>query len=72
MQQVKIFKALENDTAKLETEMNRWLKDTGFRILHIFGNIAPQSAPKEAAQGSISSSPFVPSDVLIVVLYETP
>ena len=37
-----------------------------------FGNIAPQSAPKEPSQSSISTSPFVASDVLIVVLYETP
>ena len=72
MQQVKIFKALESDTAHLEAQVNQWLRDTRCRVINIFGNIAPQSAAKEPTQGSISQGPFSASDVLIVVLYETP
>ena len=70
MQQIKIFKCLENETPAIEAQVNRWLTETGVRVLNMFGNIAPQSSPTEAAKGSISAGAFVPSDVLLVVLYE--
>ena len=70
MQQIKIFKCLENETPTFEVQVNRWLAETGVRVLNIFGNIAPQSSPTESVKGSISPGPFVPSDVVLVILYE--
>ena len=44
MQQVKIFKSVENELNTLEAEMNTWIASSGARIISISGNIAPQSA----------------------------
>ena len=70
MQQVKIFKAVESEIAGLENDVNRWLAESGARVLSITGNISPQS--KHQGGGSDASGPFkyVPSDVLLIVLYE--
>jgi hypothetical protein len=70
MQQVKIFKGLEGDAAALEKQVNSWLAESGARVLQITGNIAPQSRPTDLKTGSLSISPFAPSDILLVVLYE--
>lgn len=70
MQQVKIFKGLESDAAALEKQVNSWLAESGARVLQITGNIAPQSRTTDLKAGSISASPFVPSDILLIVLYE--
>ena len=64
MQQVKIFKSVENELNTLEAEMNAWIASSGARIISISGNIAPQSA------GALESKSFGASDVLIIVLYE--
>ena len=64
MQQVKIFKSVDNELGQMETEINLWITETKVKILSIHGNIAPQ-AGKHAAQGSFSAA-----DVLIIVLYE--
>jgi hypothetical protein len=70
MQQVKIFKNLESNVAELESEVNAWIRQSGVRVVSITGNIAPQSeAPKSG--GSLGNS-FAPSDVILIVLYETP
>ncbi len=69
MQQIKIFKSIESDVSDLERDINAWLKESGARVVNVFGNIAPQTIGDPAkAKGSRS---FSPSDVLIVVLYET-
>lgn len=69
MQQVKIFKSIESDVTDLESQMNAWIAESGARVTNIFGNIAPQTV----ADGSkaMSSRGFSPSDIMIVVLYET-
>jgi hypothetical protein len=64
MQQIKIFKSVDNELGALEQEINRWIAEDGIRIISVQGNIAPQ-AGKHAAQGSFSAA-----DVLVVVLYE--
>ena len=70
MQQIKIFKSIESDVSDLERDINAWLKESGARVVNIFGNIAPQTiTDPEKVKGSRS---FSPSDVLIVLLYETP
>ncbi len=66
MQQVKIFKGIENELVPMEDEINRWIKESGARVISITGNIAPQGGPPPT--GGLSS--FSASDVLIVVLYE--
>lgn len=72
MQKIKIFKGVENDLAALETEINAWLAATPATVKQIIGNIAPQS-PAANVQGGhgLTKSEFPPSDVLLVVLYES-
>ncbi|MCC9607022.1 hypothetical protein LOC68_14930 [Blastopirellula sp. JC732] len=72
MQQIKIFMSVENEVSQTEAEVNAWLRESGVRVLQIFGNIAPQTAPLGDPPGN-SSGPlrFPPSDVILVVLYET-
>lgn len=65
MQQVKIFKSIDNELGQLEQEINHWISENSVRIHSIHGNIAPQ-AGKHAMQGSFSAA-----DVLVIVLYET-
>lgn len=72
MQQVKLFKGLESDVAALEGEVNAWIRQSGARVISITGNIAPQSQKAAAASGGLGKSPFSPSDVILIVLYETP
>lgn len=72
MQQIKIFMSVESEVSQTEAEVNAWLKESGVRVLQIFGNIAPQTTPLGDTPGG-SSGPlrFPPSDVILVVLYET-
>jgi hypothetical protein len=70
MQQIKIFKGIENELSILEREVNEWLVESGAKVLQIFGNLAPQSIPPTAKSSGLSTSEFAPSDALIVVLYE--
>lgn len=66
MQQVKIFECLENEIVEMESNINRWLQESGAKILTITGNIAPQSTT------SHPKARPAPSDVLLIVLYELP
>ncbi len=69
MQQIKIFKSIESDVTELERDINAWLKESGARVVNIFGNIAPQTiTDPEKAKGTRG---FSLSDVLVVLLYET-
>ncbi len=69
MQQIKIFKSIESNVTDLERDINAWLKESGARVVNVFGNIAPQTiSDPEKAKGSRG---FSPSDILIAVLYET-
>ncbi len=69
MQQIKIFKSIESDVSDLERDINAWLKESGARVVNVFGNIAPQTiSDPEKARGNRG---FSASDVLIAVLYET-
>jgi hypothetical protein len=69
MQRVKIFKALENEHDVLELQINQWIAATNARILHISGNIAPQT--ESGRSGGLASTGNA-SDVLVIVLYELP
>lgn len=71
MNQVKFFRALENDLPGLERQINEWLQREGVKVKHIFGNLAPQTLRPGAVGDSIGhGGPFAPSDVLIVVVFE--
>ena len=69
MQQVKIFKNVENNLGELEKEVNAWISQSGARIVSLTGNIAPQSDPSGAG-GGLTNSAFPPSDIVIILLYE--
>ena len=70
MQQIKFFKATEVDLDALETEMNAWLRDSGARVVQVFGNIAPQTVVPDDSSHGLTKSAFAPSDVLMAVVYE--
>ena len=70
MQQVKLFKGVENEVGSLEKEINDWLSRSGAKVVSLTGNIAPQSV-KADGPGGLGKSSFSPSDVLVIVLYET-
>jgi len=70
MQQIKIFKGIENELSTLEREVNEWLIESAARVIQIFGNLAPQSIPPTAKGSGLSTTEFAPSDALIVILYE--
>ncbi len=72
MQQVKLFKGLESDVTTLEGEVNAWIRQSGARVVSITGNIAPQSTKPGATAGGLGQGQFSPSDVVLIVLYETP
>jgi hypothetical protein len=69
MQQIKIFKGIENDLASLEAEVNIWIVESNADVIHIFGNIAPQTGAPDSSATGLSHSDFPPSDVLLVVHY---
>jgi hypothetical protein len=71
MHQIKIFKGIENDLATLEAEVNTWLVESEARVVSMFGNIAPQSESAEDEARGLSKSDFPPSDVLLVILFES-
>ena len=64
MQQVKIFKGVDNEIAELEHQINRWMRKSGARVLSITGNLSSQSGDG----GPLSS--FAAGDILLIVLYE--
>ena len=72
MQQLKIFKSVEAEVAGLEEDVNRWIAESGVRVLSITGNISPQSHKSGGAGDATGPLKYVPSDVLLVILYEKP
>jgi hypothetical protein len=70
MQQIKIFKNVENDLAALEEEVNTWIVESEAAVLQVFGNISPQSRSSLPHATGLTKSEFPPSDVMIVVLYD--
>ncbi|MFG0332916.1 MAG: hypothetical protein ACF8TS_06090 [Maioricimonas sp. JB049] len=70
MRQVKLFKSVEAEVSALESQINDWIRESGVNVVRIQGNIAPQS---ESASGGSSKSMtrYAPSDILIIVEYET-
>ena len=69
MQQIRIFKSIESEVGELEREINGWLQESGVKVVNIFGNIAPQTVLTETTSGA--GRAFSPSDVFLVVVYES-
>lgn len=69
MHQVKIFRGVENEVTALEKQINAWLAAEAVKVINIIGNLSPQSPPPADKAGSISQSPWPPSDVLVIVHY---
>ena len=65
MQQVKIFKSVDNELAEMENQINRWMRKSGARVLSINGNLTSQNG---SSDGPLNS--FAAGDVFIIVLYE--
>ena len=70
MQQIRFFKATETDLVAVQDEMNQWLRESGVRVVQVFGNIAPQTVTPDHPSTGLTKSAFAPSDVLIAVVYE--
>lgn len=70
MQQVKLFKGVENEIGSLEKDINDWLSRSAAKVVSLTGNIAPQSVKPDGG-GGLGKGSFSPSDVLVIVLYET-
>jgi hypothetical protein len=70
MQQIKIFKGQEYELGTLESTVNKWLAESGRRVVQIFGNLAPRGPVTDPDVGTLSPGPYIPSEVLLVVLYE--
>ncbi len=66
MRQVKLFKGVEAELRDLEQEVNAWIRDQQVQVVRISGNISPQSRGP-----TTKTDRFAPSDVMIVVEYET-
>jgi hypothetical protein len=58
-------------TTTIEHDVNQWMKDSKVKVLQIFGNVAPQTLAPETVKNTLSRTNHPPSDVMLVVLYET-
>jgi hypothetical protein len=67
MQQVKLFKSVEVEVSALEADVNRWITQSGARIISVTGNIAPQSGE---ASSMGDGRGLVPSDILLIIVYD--
>jgi hypothetical protein len=65
MQQIKIFKGVDNELDELEKTVNRFIRKTGVRVISITGNLTSQPS----SSGSPMSS-FAAGHVLVIVHFE--
>ena len=70
MHQVKIFIGLESNVEALEEKINVWLKESGAKVVNMFGNIAPQTVTAASKGTMLAERKFSSSDVFIALLYE--
>jgi hypothetical protein len=72
MQQVKLFKGVENQIDQLEANVNAWIRKAGATVVSVSGNIAPQTVTGPSESAGLTQSDFPPSDVLLIVVYDAP
>jgi hypothetical protein len=70
MQQVKLFKGIENDLTTLEAEVNAWIRQNAAKVVSITGNLAPQTVTTETKATGAGRSYYPASDVLLIIVYE--
>ena len=70
MRQVKMFKGIEVELGKLEAEVNAWIRQSGAQVISVTGNIAAQTTGAGSTATGLGGSPFPPSDVMVILLYE--
>ena len=71
MQQIKLFVELESNADSLERKINEWLGKSGAKVVHIFGNIAPQTVASDSKGQGLTLQRFSSSDILIAIVYES-
>jgi hypothetical protein len=75
MHQVKLFCQERRNISDLEAEINRWLRESGAKVVNVFGNISGREvlAPPEWARhgtGGPRVTEFTPSDVFFAIVYQ--
>ena len=76
MHQIKLFRGLESDLGSTEREINNWLTSSKAKVVHVFGNVAPQTPRVDGNTSQLlgadrtSTRGFVASDIFIAVVYE--
>jgi hypothetical protein len=75
MHQVKLFCQERRNLSDLEAEMNRWLRESGAKVVNVIGNISGRevlATPEWArsASGGPRITEFTPSDVFLAVVYQ--
>lgn len=72
MVQVRLFVGVESARADFEKEINAFLAQLRGTVVSISGNIAPQTLAREIKHdGGGSGRSFNPSDLFVIVTYET-
>jgi len=71
MQQIKLFIGTESEVRTLEDEANAWLRETDAEIVHMFGNIAPQTMAHVVTKVESTGRRFQPSDLFLAIVYKT-
>ena len=72
MIQVRLFVGVESSRAEFEKEINTFLAQIKGRVVSVTGNIAPQTLAREIKHdGGGSGRTFNPSDLFVIVTYDT-
>ncbi|MCH8270270.1 MAG: hypothetical protein IH985_03555 [Planctomycetes bacterium] len=69
MQQIKLFVSPESEIGSMEENVNAWLRENDAEIVHVFGNIAPQTPAYVATKAEQTGRRFHPSDVFLAIVY---
>ena len=70
MHQIRLFLDIESNAESMERKVNDWLKESGAKVVNIFGNIAAQTVTPEAKSSTMNTRKFSSSDLFVVVVYE--
>ncbi len=72
MQQIRIFRCNDETLLDVQEEINKWLRDSGVRVIQITGNLAAPAVVSQAATRGLGgvAGRFAHSDILMAVLYE--
>lgn len=72
MHQIRVFTDIESNMEALEGRVNAWLRESGAKVINIFGNIAPQTVTSGSQGTALAERKFSSSDVFMVVVYDAP